>query len=110
MDPTTFKLMMAAGGGTAPPSESYWISAYINGNPFEIKGIKVDSSGNVYIVGAVSLSNNAALFIAKFNATGVLQWQRILDGTATSEYSAGLALDPGNNVYIVGYNYTSLRN
>jgi hypothetical protein len=108
MDPTTFKLMMAAGGGTAPPSESYWISAYINGQPYQIQGIKVDSSGNVYIVGSASGSFSITLFIAKFNDTGVLQWQRILDGTATSEYSAGLALDSSNNVYIVGYNFTSL--
>jgi len=68
-------------------------------------GIKVDSSGNIYVGG---YSNQGAtsndVLIAKYNSSGTLQWQRILAGlAANSDTGQSLAIDSSSNVYISGY-------
>jgi hypothetical protein len=78
--------------------------------------IAVDVSGGVYVIGVyqgtVDFDPGAGItnlggsglnnsFIAKYNADGSLAWAGALTGSDV--YSAGIALDASNNVYVTGY-------
>jgi hypothetical protein len=64
-----------------------------------------DSSGNVYVVGNTGNTGGGQLdiFIAKYNSSGVIQWQRILGNASYSDGSYNIAIDSSSNVYVVGY-------
>ncbi len=70
-------------------------------------GVSADSLGNVYITGDTTGSlggPNAGLrdaFLAKYNASGALQWTEQL-GTGSSDHSYGVSADSLGNVYISG--------
>ena len=66
-------------------------------------GIAVDSSGNVYVAGQTYSqgAGSSDAFIAKYNTSGTLQWQKVLGG-ANLDYGFGIALDSSNNVYVTG--------
>ena len=68
--------------------------------------IAVDSSGNVYNGGWYEIENqinNQSMFIAKYNTSGVIQWQRSIVKTGTVLAQAnGLKSDSSNNIYICG--------
>ena len=71
-------------------------------------GIAVDSSGNAYITGAAWNGSNFDILIAKYNSSGVIQWQRTLASSST-DYGFGIALDSsGTNVYIAGQTGTDI--
>ncbi|MGI9143509.1 MAG: hypothetical protein ACR2IJ_10010 [Fluviibacter sp.] len=59
-----------------------------------------DSSGNVYVLGNRS---STTCFIAKYNSSGVLQWQN----NVTADYLYDIAIDASDNIYICGQAYTS---
>ena len=63
--------------------------------------IAVDSSGNYYITGATYNGSNYDAIIAKYNSSGVIEWQRTL-ASAGTDYGQGIAVDYSGNVYIVG--------
>ena len=65
--------------------------------------LAVDSSDNMYLVGDTRSSGagNDDLFLAKYNSSGVIQWQRTL-GTGASDESHGVAIDSSSNIYIGG--------
>lgn len=77
-------------------------------------GIAVDAStGDFYIVGNFFANSgipqlNRAI-VAKYNTSGVLQWQRSLTPAVLTNDSSGqdIALDSAGNVYIVGSTPTS---
>lgn len=102
MDPITQQVILAA-AGAAGASEDYWI-ATLGGSVDDVgKGIDVDSSGNVYVIGDTSSSgagSNDAL-IAKYDESGVIQWQRTLGG---SGYENGMQIkvDSSSNAYLIG--------
>jgi hypothetical protein len=69
------------------------------------ESIVADSSGNCYVGGR---SNNPPsliglydIIVAKYNTSGVLQWQRGI-GTNISEIGYGIGLDSSSNVYVAG--------
>ena len=64
------------------------------------RGIAVDDSGNVYVVGQTSSQSNDVL-IAKYNTSGTIQWQRSLGG-AGSDGGFAIAVDASGNVYVGG--------
>ena len=68
------------------------------------RAITVDSSGNVYITGFTSSQGAGSFdaFVAKYDTSGTLQWQRILGG-ASFDFAVGIAVDSSANVYITGY-------
>ncbi len=70
-------------------------------------GIAVDSSGNAYIVGTTASQGAGGndIFVAKYNTSGVIQWQRSLGG-ASGELGNAIAVDSSGNVYITGYGST----
>ena len=65
-----------------------------------IKGLGLDGSDNVYVVGHSGVGFGAeAIIIAKYNSSGTLQWQRSLN-SANAEEGRGIAVDSSGNSYI----------
>ena len=63
----------------------------------------VDSSNNVYAFG-VTLGSGAGghdAILAKYNSSGVIQWQRTF-GDANTNFGYGVAVDSSGNIYITG--------
>lgn len=75
--------------------------------------VAVDSASNVIAAGSAAKSGITYRgLIAKYNSSGVLQWQRTLDDNSVSSNSTaavnGIATDSSNNIYVTGrYNYSS---
>jgi uncharacterized delta-60 repeat protein len=63
--------------------------------------IAVDSSGNVYVVGSSLNSGTSDVQFAKYNTSGVIQWQRRLASTDYDE-GKGIAVDSSGNIYVIG--------
>lgn len=63
---------------------------YASSNAPSVQSLKVDSSGNVYIL--------ASNHIIKYNLAGTLQWQK----TITSFAGTALQIDGSDNIYIAG--------
>jgi hypothetical protein len=71
------------------------------GQADEAYSIVLDSSDNVYITGLLyDTFGNRDIFIAKYDSSGTLQWQRKLAGGFDIGHS--IAVDSSNNVYIGG--------
>ena len=66
--------------------------------------ITVDNSGNFYVVGSTQSAGvgKSDLYIAKFNTSATMQWQRCL-GLSESDYGYGVGVDDSGNVYVSGY-------
>lgn len=60
--------------------------------------IASDSSGNLYIAGQSDASGTTDTQLAKYNSSGVIQWQRRL----SDSIGYGIATDSSSNIYIVG--------
>jgi hypothetical protein len=73
--------------------------------------VTIDGSGNLYAVGRTTDPNTGYIIgiIAKYNSSGVLQWQRVVtDSTnAGGETLNGVAVDGSGNVYVVGQGASS---
>jgi len=62
-----------------------------------------DSSDNIYVAGE-TVSEGAGsqdVLLAKYNSSGVIQWQRILGGSLP-DAANGLTVDSSDNVYLFG--------
>ena len=70
--------------------------------------VAVDSSGGVYIGGITSSAGQGSndMMIAKYNSSGVIQWQRTL-GTSGNDQGQYVATDSSDNVYLCGTSATS---
>ncbi len=79
----------------------------------EAFGVAVDGAGNLYVGGVTlgSLGGPSAggwdVFLAKYNAAGLLLWTRQI-GTPTDEEVGGVAVDGAGNAYITGTTTGSL--
>ena len=69
-------------------------------------GLALDSSGNVYLAGDYSSSSAKEIFIAKYNNSGTLQWQRYIGGSGAQE-GWDVGVDSSDNVYVIGNNNAS---
>ncbi len=96
---------------------------YIGGSKDDtVKGMAVDSQGNVIIVGTtgsvdypvknafratdpnvIALSNPLAIFVSKFNATGTALVYSTYLGSSEYTYGSGVAVDSSGNAYVAGY-------
>lgn len=80
---------------------------------FGAQSVKVDSSGNVYFVGAQKNANNFdKIVVAKYNSSGTIQWQRKLNsGVGPATYGSqgtAIAIDSSDNIYICGRAYSGI--
>lgn len=101
---TLVQQMQAQGAGTWPSQPGpYFIGALGNTSGAESYGIAVDSSSNVYIAGYVSVSSRETGQLAKYSASGTLQWQRNLSSGGGNVSLRCIAVDSSNNVYVAGY-------
>ena len=68
------------------------------------KAIAVDSLDNIIVTGytASDGAGGSDVLIAKYNSSGVLQWDRTLGGTGT-DYGYAVTIDSSDNIIIVGY-------
>ncbi len=85
--------------------------------------VNIDSSGNIYLVGATERDLEAEckkhkqecdnfaggddLFVVKFNSKGEKQWTKQL-GTRRNDRATGVATDSSGNIYVTGYTYWRL--
>ena len=72
-----------------------------------VHGIKLDSSGNIYLGGTTDKGNpNFYLdyLVLKYSNNGVFQWAGIYDGLdGANDYLSGIIIDNNNNVIASGY-------
>jgi uncharacterized delta-60 repeat protein len=73
-------------------------------------GVSVDSSGNTYLAGHTSggLNGNSLtgfndFFVAKYNASGTLQWVRQMGRASSDSYGKGVGVDASGNSFVAGY-------
>jgi len=81
-------------------------------------GVACDPSGNIYVTGqytdTITFTNphyspvNNAVFIVKYNSSGIEQWVTTLGG-GTSNISNAIAVDNSSNIYVTG-NFTGTLN
>mgnify|MGYP005990045875 CR=1 FL=1 len=68
-----------------------------------VHGIAIDSSDNIIVAGYTKSdgAGNNDFLIAKYNSSGVLQWDRTLGGSSTDEGFA-VAIDSSDNIIVAG--------
>ena len=67
--------------------------------------ITLDSSGNVIGVGNVNTNTSSEAILVKYNSSGVLQWQRKVDGGSSLVFE-GVITDSSGNIYCAGHSQT----
>ncbi len=79
-------------------SKDYSYSSSRDNEPVQIR---VDGSGNIYVLGnSITTANKTAVFLLKYNASGVSQWTKVYSSTSMdSGRASGLALDTSGNPY-----------
>ena len=68
-------------------------------------GISLDKSGNIYVGGVYNNGTDNYGFLAQYNASGTLAWQRSLYNTNTSVL--GVTTDSNGYIYVVGYYFNT---
>ena len=96
-DTDAFIAKFYAGGSLAWDLTWGWI------HDEEATDIALDKDGNIYIVGDTSSfgAGDMDAFIAKFDSSGGLIWDRIWGGSS-DDWGYGVSVDEDGNVYIVG--------
>ncbi len=64
--------------------------------------VAVDSSGNVYVVGTTNLLGSDSMIIAKYNSSGVHQWDKTFGDATTTETGTGIIIDSSDNIFVCG--------
>jgi len=79
-----------------------WQRALEGANRDDARDIAIDSADNIYFIGHTeSAGTGRNFFLAKYNSSGTLQWQRILGG-ANTDQGLGVAIDSSDDIYILG--------
>lgn len=91
----------SASSSITPTLGTQFLTSFKAANYMVIQKTLVDSSGNIYVLGR---TNNVGagsydIYLAKFNSSNVLQWQRAF-GTTGNEYLGDAVLDSSGNIYI----------
>jgi hypothetical protein len=70
-------------------------------------GIDVAASGNIYVTGANDADDFTSPLVAKFNPSGVLQWNSDLGVDTSYHRGQGIAVDGDENIYVSGFSWAS---
>ena len=80
-----------------------WQRSLASTNTVALYRIKLDGSGNIYVIGS-SITSYSVGVIAKYNSSGTIQWQRqFVQNTASGASASGISVSSSGNVYISGY-------
>lgn len=73
-------------------------------NSAYFSGATADSSGNVYAVGAVSVTaGGRRVLYVKYDSSGAIQWQYVMGGGGYISTGVGIARSSSGEIYISGY-------
>jgi uncharacterized protein (DUF2147 family) len=100
----------SAASGSVTPVEAYFIATLGDGFSSagdSANGVYADASGNMYVAGQYYNGSNQAFLVAKYNSSGVLQWQRKLDDVSYQDVGYTVIADSSGNVYAAGYTTTN---
>ena len=79
----------------------------VGNNGMQRKDMALDSSGNVYVVGAIDVSSYSrdVAYLFKANSSGVRQWDRGLREHSPANHCSfnAVACDSNDNIFVVGY-------
>lgn len=64
-------------------------------------GNGIDTSGNVFIAGTTTDTTIKGVLV-KYNSSGTIQWQRMLNSGSSSTYLRGVCADSSGNSYVCG--------
>jgi len=80
-----------------------WYTLWGGSNVDNAKGMVLDSSDNIYIVGSTTNFGAGAydMCLLKYDSSGELQWYRTWGGSGYEQCYA-IALDSSDNIYVVG--------
>lgn len=77
----------------------------LSGGPINYEiftSLAIDSSNNLYAAGATNQTvSKTDILVAKYNSSGVLQWQRSLN-TTNSSFANAIKVDSSGNIYVGG--------
>lgn len=94
--------------GSVTPAPAYWIGLLSGASFQQGFSVAVDTNGNVYVCGSSSILGSDDIQIAKYDKSGVIQWQRSIGvGGSTSDVGYSIALDSSANVYVCGKSYST---
>lgn len=91
-----------------------WATRAGSSDDDEVKGLAVDADGNSYLAGTFWIEGifdtitlraelpGRAIFLAKYNAQGRIQWARSISGSGSKQLN-DLALDAVGNIYLTGF-------
>lgn len=82
----------------------------IGDNSDNIRDLKTDASGNIYITGyAVRRGQNRDLYILKLAPSGDTTWTRYVNGSSPDSEDEGqsVSIDGGNNIIVAGFTKNS---
>jgi uncharacterized delta-60 repeat protein len=87
----------------APNGTILWQDTIINDRHDTALGITVDNSNNIIVTGyAVMPGPNCDYFTVKYDSSGTILWQDILDNR-TFDYAFGVVTDNSNNIIVTGH-------
>src|SRR5262245_38280553 len=80
-----------------------WVARYASATPWNDipYAMTVDAAGYVYVTGTVATAGSNDWATIKYNAAGVQQWLRTLDGGG-SDAAVAITTDEAGNVYVTG--------
>jgi outer membrane protein assembly factor BamB len=83
---------------------------FLSGATFtEGRVVALDASENPHFAGSVEISGKNFGFVAKYNSSGTLQWQRTIGSTSNNgTYIRGIAIDSSGNIYVAGLFYDAV--
>jgi len=87
--------------------ELLWVEQLGTSAEEKIRGLVLDSTGNIYLTGHTKGSLGAAnaggtdMFLVKYNDSGVRQWTRQL-GSSAADWGRDVVVDGAGNVYVTG--------
>ena len=88
-----------------------WTSQFGTDNTDEARGVAVDSSGNVYVVGRTegafpgqTSSGSRDAFVRKYDSSGNVVWTSQF-GTTTLDDAYSVATDASGNIYVSGFTW-----
>jgi hypothetical protein len=79
-----------------------WMVEFTSTTAMNIKDLHVDSSGNSFIVGQITVGTRFDLLVMKYDTSGALVWVKTLAGSAES-CGNGIITDNNGDIFVTGF-------